>query len=492
MTKKLDRGQGKAIKWVLKISILTIFVILGLGLGNLASATDLEIDFETIEGYEVGQLHGQVGWSGDTYLQVVDDEFYTGSQSVEQSWTGTGSKYIEKILEGFASSTASGTFYWTFAVRDTGDVSGRLMAISDGDTFQFGLNDVYYEENWQRFAYVQNMDRVDCTNGSYISYYSGNLLAGTRYNDEWMPADTWVWFIVEINFDTEIARFSYYYDEMKIPFEWSEENDTCFWWHTTPDYYFSSFRLSTYYGNTNIDQIKLGSSFTPPPLPDVNLWVVSPENESTITDIEDEITFAWENWDFEDIWTELDFFFVEKNTGIVAGEMIVYEPGTESGEIAYKFSDFGFDKNGDYYLKGRKGCVKYGQELIFPNYWITIEIEGWPSTFSMPDWEDWYSAHTDKYATSSPVFYGIAGVLSPVFSEAGEFGFSALAFLDPGEAYDTGYQLGLVIPRFRHYIDLIEVFFGGFPIIRIFLIFLVVLLLIFLIRLILKFIPGLG
>jgi len=226
-------------------------------------------------------------------------------------------------------------------------------------------------------------------------------------------------------------------------------------------------------------------------LPPFDFAVVSPANESTITDLEDKITFSWEGWDFEDIYEAFVFWFVREQSGL-ATNLVVYYPTSTEGQISYPFSDFEFEKNGYYFLKARKANGTFGEELIFPNYWILMNIEGWEDYFEMTDWSTWYGENVDKFSTSTAVFSGVAGLLSPIFNKIGEFGESAESFLNTDEAYKTGYDLGIIVPLFTQYIDEIEVFFGGFPVIKIFLGFMVILIGIFIVRLILKFIPTLG
>jgi len=64
--------------------------------------------------------------------------------------------------------------------------------------------------------------------------------------------------------------------------------------------------------------------------------------------------------------------------------------------------------------------------------------------------------------------------------------------LDTGQAYNTGVELGTFIPLYRDYIEGIEYFFGGFPLVQIFIVLVILLIGIFIFRLILKFIPFIG
>lgn len=226
---------------------------------------------------------------------------------------------------------------------------------------------------------------------------------------------------------------------------------------------------------------------------ELRVWGVSPASGSTATSTDADFIIGWEGWDFEDIYKDFVFSFWEKNTGILTGT-VIYEPTIESGTHTLNFSDFGIEKNGDYYFhaKARSYLYEYTAyytgDLVSPEWWINIEVEGWEEIFEMPVFENWYGTHS-KFATSTAIFTGITTFLTPFFNRIGEFGDRVVEFLDLNEAYDRGYDLGKIIPTFRHYVSGIEVFFGGFPIIQIFLASLVILLGMFIIRLILSFKP---
>jgi hypothetical protein len=229
--------------------------------------------------------------------------------------------------------------------------------------------------------------------------------------------------------------------------------------------------------------------------PELRVYGISPESESVITDTADDITIGWVHWNLEGIYKDLIFYFWEANTGIVTGQQI-YEVEAKNGSITYDFSDFDFEKNGKYYLKAKARSyysIEYGAlyttDLVDPTYWVEIDIEGWEEIFEMPDYEGWYAENVDRFATPTPVFINVTGFLSPIFGKIGEFISNALSFLDMGEAYQTGFDLGKIFPTFEQYVTAIEPFFGGFPILEMFKIVLLLLIGIFGVKFIFKFIP---
>jgi len=398
MTKKLDRGPHRAIKWVLKISTLTILIGIGLLSSNWALAG---VDYFTYPGT---MTKGGITWTDFWISRTIFNEKYVGIFYDSDCY---GTDPITNITHQFKLTCATTGLVWKGVDCDI-NMENCGYSVSDNPS-NVWINSIFRDDG----------------GGNYVL-----------------------------------------------------EPALCDLWSSSHDIYSSGG-----------DQHIIVYGFNLPP--GLEFSVVSPASESTIEDIEDEITFSWSGWNFEDIWTEFLFWFIEENTGL-ATHRVLYEPLTENGQISFPFSDFEFEKNGDYYLKARKSSVKYGQELIYPDYWIRIEIEGWEYLFEMPDWETWYSENVEQFATPTAVFSGFAGFISPIFNKIGEFGNTALKFLDTDEAYDTGYNLGINIPVFSHYVDEIEVFFGGFPIIKVFLGFMVILIGIFIVRLILKFIPGLG
>lgn len=277
------------------------------------------------------------------------------------------------------------------------------------------------------------------------------------------------------------------------------EGTNCQAWTYWNNYYLNNFEswlqtLDIFYSTQSIKNATGTIIYTSEFLEiELRVWGVSPENESTVTTTTADFIVGWEGWDLDWVNTEFVFSFYQENTGIWAGTKN-YTPTTEAGATTFKFSDFDFDKNGTYRFhaiaREYPWLIPY-RDLVSPEYQITINIEGWDWLFEMPVYEEWYGEHS-KFATPTAIFSGVAGFLSPVYNKIGEFGERVVDFLNLDEAYERGYNLGKIIPTFRHYVSQIEVFFGGFPIIQIFLAFLVILLGIFIVRLILKFIPGLG
>lgn len=228
--------------------------------------------------------------------------------------------------------------------------------------------------------------------------------------------------------------------------------------------------------------------------------IYPPESGATITDMETgDFDISWLNWATS---TYYDFciFWEEYETEITVGRKCLIRTSETGSEEDIAYSDFGFDKNGKFRATVRARKINESgrpyiasDNLMFDDdYHIFVNVSGWDEYFSMPDYGDWYSTTVDRFATPTAFFSGVAGFLDPFFSKIGEFGNRVEEYFDSEEAYNTGYELGIGIPLMRQYVDLIDVFFGGFPVIEVFLIILVLMLAIFIVRLILKLVPTLG
>ncbi len=247
-------------------------------------------------------------------------------------------------------------------------------------------------------------------------------------------------------------------------------------------------------------QLEAQELYEPPVYPPgLRVWGKTPASGTTIVDLTNKFTIGWENFELGTTWDLIGVGFYERHTGI-GTDVLDFYPATESGEIVFDFADFGFTGSGIFDLAAAhcsselNACraPPYWPNILYPPYWIEIADPELPPFYEMPEFIDWYDGKIIQFATPTAVFVGVAGFFQPIFSAIGGFGEATTGFLDSGEALVLGQGFGKHIPIYRHYIEGIEVFFGGFPIIRIFTIALLLMLTIFVFRLILKFIPGLG
>lgn len=114
-----------------------------------------------------------------------------------------------------------------------------------------------------------------------------------------------------------------------------------------------------------------------------------------------------------------------------------------------------------------------------------------PVTFS--DWNTWYTNNAaGGYSAPSDFGNAFTGFFTPIFENAFQFANQVLRYFDATQAEDKGQQLGSAFPSTQAYLDKINLFFGGFPLMQFFEFVIIVMLAIFAIRTVFKFIPFFG
>jgi hypothetical protein len=440
------------------ILTLKLAVLLGVAVAFCLPAIVLAVaPFEdSFEDYILGNLAGNNGWTEEMNEKWQVNWDITPPDGVKSVSCGTLNTGCRATRTGDLVETGSWTIDF-YIPSDYHNPNERLVV--------FGLGSTYV------WSWKANFNGTACKIWKAISIADFTEF-GEFTCDAWHSVSV-EWRPIEIRFRLD--------DE-----DWTEWQSTYSPFSGVDRIYLDSYsEYEKYYvDNLNTE------------LPELRVFVVSPASGGTATSTEGNFIVGWEGWDFEDIYKDFVFSFYEKNTGILTGTKI-FEPTTEAGTTTLNFLNFGFNKNGKYYFhaKARSPLVNYTAyytgDLVLPEWWLNLEIEGWEAIFEMPEFTTWYSEHS-KFATPTTGFLTITNFLTPIYNKLGEFGSRVVEFLDTEEAYDRGYSLGIIIPTYKNYISGIEVFFGGFPIMTIFTSFLAILLGIFIGRLILKFIPGLG
>lgn len=474
MREKRLKTMIKAIKWPLILVIVAVFGLLLIKAPVLATATSTTWNFYS---YPSGSFDlNSIGWSklGTDTFSIRD---ILGLKNLDRARTN-----VDIVFVGYLATSSEAELINDSPISISGTVSLDRVGTLYSPRYVIGLAG----------SLTNNMDDYAC--------YFYNISNGS--------AD---WTITISASSTTYNLYNNNLSEGTYPFSiiWYPETELCdydFNGTATTTYQSSAFDIGTI-SNFGIsmfdDTYVLGSwradtglstltySYNMAPL---RVWGISPANGSTITDTNQSLTFGWQGFDFDDIYTDFLFQFYEPNTGIVSGSTI-YTPATTFGTAVVNISDIEIDKNATYYLRVKarsplyNGSAFYTEDLVSPEYYLIVEVSGWETLFFMPDYGAWYNTHVDKYATPTPVFAGVVGFLSPLFGTIGEFGAQVSALLNSQEAYQRGYDFGTFIPLFSQYVDLIAVFFGGFHIIGIFSGILLVMLGIFAFKTIMKFWP---
>lgn len=430
-------------------------------------------DFET---YNLGDLNNQGGWQGFEGWQVVNTKKYQGVKSAYIDKT-IGIGYIAKT--GIETQNGIQSFWVQFS--DNKELGSQIifeLRGNDIDDTTLSAVGIFYNSDTGKWNFEHF---VEVDGGFWVH------LVSDVARDEWH--------LVEILFDEPNWQFKTRLDGG----EW-------FGWFSfySPDKSeivsaLKSVRVGSGYQEVWIDTLN-GEIVVVPPISRV--WGISPETETIITDLDTNFVFGYEGLDFYD---GLTISFYHKRTMIHTKATRFYKNGIgNSGVKVLNLQDFQFEKNADWhfhaiafvevpeisegmFLTGRYGS-EYTQNIVSPEYFLKIVIEGFSYIFEMEDWGTWYDEHA-KFDEPTPLFERVALLFNPTFSNIGEFGQRISDYFEVDKAYSRGYELGLAIPMFSYYLASIEVFFGGLPLMKLFLMTLLLMVGIFLFKIIMKFIP---
>jgi len=166
-----------------------------------------------------------------------------------------------------------------------------------------------------------------------------------------------------------------------------------------------------------------------------------------------------------------------------------------SGSFSFPASVFAITENGKWVLKANQEWDANTFVDLTPSPTITFNfnVSGNSTPYTFQDWNTWYSSNSaGGYSAPSDFGNSIEGFFQPIFTNVYEFANNTLSFFNVTTAHDKGYQIGQIFPTAQAYLDNIDVFFGGFPLVPFFEFLIVVMLGIFIVRTIFKFIPFFG
>jgi len=256
----------------------------------------------------------------------------------------------------------------------------------------------------------------DPANGIYFRLYEGgevplggDLIAQTEVLEpEEITGEGWY----ALFFDQEYYNYCYYLEEgntywLVMDTTARETGKGYYIYYRTPSYY----DWSDYWGNTteypNYEMwVGLWNDTDENPEGAFSVSGTDPASESTIT-TSTVLTFDYENYDI-DQYQDFIIYFWEEGTGIVPKTLVI-DPVGESGEEEKDlFEDFGIAKNSTFYLIARARYKEgYPYQLtpnaVSPEYYLIFDVEGFPETFTMLDFDDWYAENVDKFASSTEV-----------------------------------------------------------------------------------------
>lgn len=450
------------------VGLILAIVGLVLAVEVLASAFPFSDDFNS---YNLGDLNLQNDWATTNMIVVETD--CLEEKCIEASIdTGGGNKTGELVETGV----------WSFYFRYIGDPTGHNSYISfrkDGDT-QFIISPTATANTWQLTA-----------EGSYILTTD-------------FPENTWgyfkcMWDLSPPDRDDRIVNCVFGEDT-----EFNPANNL------VPSSYINQNVNEIYLNNLEADMM-IDYIFDIPYVPVLEIWGISPNSGTEITDLDTTLTIGYKGFDWE-IYSGFIVDFRDSKIGAVALSQIFLADDLDpsgSGQVGINLQDFEFDSNGQWYLTGlgfgthldieggmfltTRGYIDFWtDELVKVSYYLTINVEGLPTPYVFIAPDDWYSANVERFATPTALFSSFVGLISPVFENVGEFGIRTQNMFNQKEAYDRGYALGEIFPLIGGYIQKIDQFFGGFPLASFFTYLILVMFAIFIIRVVMKFIPFFG
>ncbi|GAI02457.1 unnamed protein product, partial [marine sediment metagenome] len=99
-------------------------------------------------------------------------------------------------------------------------------------------------------------------------------------------------------------------------------------------------------------------------------------------------------------------------------------------------------------------------------------------------WTDYYTEHSERFATSTPIFNALATTFEPVINSIGNIVLFFNNYFDPQNAGLKGEEFGNAIPVLRGYLEQIDDFFGDLPISALLLSYLIVVIVVIIYRLV--------
>lgn len=125
-------------------------------------------------------------------------------------------------------------------------------------------------------------------------------------------------------------------------------------------------------------------------------------------------------------------------------------------------------------------CFGYNLDVL--SYIPPVDF---PETYlPFEEWQTYYSEHSERFATSTPIFNTMAETFSPVISWFGNTILFFNNYFNPELAGEKGEEIGNSIRTARGYLESIDDFFGGLPISTIFIFYLITTIVVIIYRLI--------
>jgi len=200
--------------------------------------------------------------------------------------------------------------------------------------------------------------------------------------------------------------------------------------------------------------------------------ITSPALGSVATSTADYLTGTWTGID-PDIYENLTLYFTANYTG-ESGTPKLISVASGSGSFSIPLRDFGITSNGRWDLKTNATFKNtqlsdmYITHDLTTGYYLTLDVPGLHTPYVFTDWATWYTANVSDYDTPTAWATAMVGYIQPILQKIAEFGARVQDYLDVSTAYQRGNDFGAVFPVVGAYVDKVNLFFGGFPIVAVF------------------------
>jgi hypothetical protein len=257
---------------------------------------------------------------------------------------------------------------------------------------------------------------------------------------------------------------------------------------------YALYCISSEYTYMHWDGTSVDVLYDPPP-PSASVVITNPTSGTTITSNSSIIYVSYYSLPFGTLgYGYLHIEMQNKNSGIYSA-FYSHQLTSSNGSFSFPVSEFEITENGEWDLKAQQelDANTFWELTPDPAYILNFNVEGNSTPYTFANFDNWYSEHAaGGYTEPSDWAESLTAFIQPIFTSAGEFVNNSLAYFHSTDFYSKGNQLGIVFPTTQAYLNKINIFFGGFPLIQFFELLTFVMLGIFIVRTIFKFIPFFG
>jgi len=442
-------AADKAITFPLKFCLVGIFAIMmsvglftpGPILANFPNAWS--IDFETSEGYNVGDLNGQQGWSGSAYLDVSANDLYifNGDQGIQGAYYNAN-LVIQKVfdVEDRVDTSLTDDLYYLNIPLKHGTGYGYLwINFLNTNTARLGItNHALQFDN----PYVFN-----CETGEYLYYSTRELLNP-------VPDSTWV--VVNLKFDltNNLIWVGYTIDGVKT--DWSEDNNQCLWYNQAKTDVILDRYQATHFRTADLGFDNLNNEIT-----------CGPENCTACLGWFDcqVVGCCWyyQPWYPPPLDNYCDTCEGEcsypLNCGLCETEATCETAGCYwTGDYCTQFE---WECGGELacqFCATQETCEAEGCN------WNTLSETCWYAVPTLPsDWSTYYDEH-GGYDDPAEFVNELAETTGKTFAVISGLFEGFLTSFNSADALAKGSAMGYVIPKSRGYLKIFDGLFGHYPI----------------------------